>query len=729
MTVGIKGERIKDWRDWSAGIGYPLDDGQTPGLQYAEKLLGLRGELRVAPFKTTVTVGADAGHQYQYFFEEEVTTSGDPTFDATSAAVANNGAGAISWSHTVGSNDNRLLEVFLAFETGGSGTITASFEGAALTVYKSVTVSGLKLTLFHLTNPPSGAGTISFSGLTALGGKDLIGGATSWHNVDQNSPLGTAVTDSGTGTAVSSTVTTASGEQIADAVGAVGDVTFAAGADQTADRFLRKNQGTISAAGSTQAGADGGVVSHTISSSSVFAHIAAPIIGVTKASYLYAQHGRRLSGDTVSVSKLSLKKDDFGNLETGEHALTPLVLQGQPVRYAASADTNAFWWFPMGDNQKARRLEVVGDGAVSNDTLNASGTALGADHFSNLGNQVISLLTHSSNDNGGVRILSVDGDIGTEADWGAVFELGDRTERMAGVSGLGGLSWALATEGLFSFTNKGRARLVFEDFRAWRGMFDNIPMVPFLGGMLIPHPTGLLWFTPGELPINVGMEAKGGQSALPLVAAAELRGGRFMGTHAAGGFVWAIYQPDFSSTSVLVLCGYPTTNDPRVLTWQSVGTTTLADTQHLLGVFVTAQSKPVSALFNTPVAWFGDDDDLSYIVLDQRASPFRSRGDTHKVVTSAQAYFSELVFAEPTPLSALVVTTDDMASGDEWQMSLITEGGKESNLASIKADGRTVLKIDRHSVHRLVVRAQFTGTSTADRVPPSIKRVELYATL
>ncbi len=65
-----KGKLLKRWNDWSAGVGHLVDDGRTPGMMTASALLGLRGELRPAPFQTTVTVGSEAGHHYQYYFEE-----------------------------------------------------------------------------------------------------------------------------------------------------------------------------------------------------------------------------------------------------------------------------------------------------------------------------------------------------------------------------------------------------------------------------------------------------------------------------------------------------------------------------------------------------------------------------------------------------------------------------------------------------------------------------------
>src|SRR3989304_1191176 len=52
-------------------------------MYYASGLLGLPGELRVAPLKNTVAVGIDESHHYQYFLEEPIAAQ-NPTFDAAS---------------------------------------------------------------------------------------------------------------------------------------------------------------------------------------------------------------------------------------------------------------------------------------------------------------------------------------------------------------------------------------------------------------------------------------------------------------------------------------------------------------------------------------------------------------------------------------------------------------------------------------------------------------------
>jgi hypothetical protein len=292
--------------------------------------------------------------------------------------------------------------------------------------------------------------------------------------------------------------------------------------------------------------------------------IAVPLLGASPGpSYLYAQRGRKDDGGaTVLVNKVSLANNDFANLETGSHDLTPLTTPGQTVRY------QGYWWFPMGDNQKARRLQVVGSGAVANDTLDATGNQLGADHFANLGSQVAAALIHGGSDNGGIRILKLDGDIGTEADWGSVFEVGDRNERPAGLASLAGLSFVLNIEGLYSFDKNSRSGLVFEDFRAWRHVFDNIPIVPWQGGLVLSHPTGLLFWVPGELPVNIGLNADTGGSAIAPSGPSQLRGGRYHGLAPAGRFLYQIYQPDISSTTANVMVSYPRENNPRDLIHQ-----------------------------------------------------------------------------------------------------------------------------------------------------------------
>jgi len=499
--------------------------------------------------------------------------------------------------------------------------------------------------------------------------------------------------------------------------------TISLGADQSSIFNGDNTGGNLTAAASYETGATSVVHSYSfVTGATAYAMIGGIISGVPAgtSSYLYAMRAGRAGTTAGTMEKIALFNSTFATLESGSHALTNLTKAGQPTRY------QGFWWIPDGDEFDPRKLTVA-SGAVSADTLATSSawTSGGADHLGNMNGQMIAGLKDN-----GYAILAVDGTPTTTADWGSYFTVGDKNERPAAISGLSGLSFVLTVEGLLSFNNSGRSGLIFEDFRSWRNVFDNIPMPSWRGGLLIPHPTGLLYYTPGEIPVNVGIESKSGVGSIPPSGVTELHGGRYMGVHATGDYVWAVYQPLLSSTAALILCGYSKTRDPRNLTWQVVSTTTLQDAQHLLGIFVSAQSQPNSSTYNTPCAWYGDNDDLSYNILDQRAGPFRSRTDTHKVVTSGNAFLSEITLPEPMDLDKIALVVQDMAAGDEWQISaIINNDGSDINLgAPILGDGWHTRPFGERgkNVYRIMFHITWVATSSSARVPPTIRLMELW---
>ena len=710
---------VKRWNDWSAGVGYPIDDGQTPGMYNASGLLGLKGELRVAPKKNTVTVGIDESHHYQYFFEEPISAS-SPVWDASSTSQITNG-NTVTWSHTVAAQSNRILIVFIAFENASAPTVV-TYNGDNLTLFTSYTAGATDVWMYYIVAPDTGANNVVVT--TADVGIDAKVGAVSFYSVNQTSPIRGAFSDTSASGAGPATKTLVSGttEVVVGMMMTVASRTITLGAGQTSIFNGDNTGGDLTAAASYETGAASVVHSYSISSATAYAMIGGIIAGVPAgtSSYLYPIRGGRSGTTACAMEKIDLFNSSFATLEAGSHALTNLLKCGQPTRY------QSFWWIPDGDEFDPRKLTVA-SGAVAADTLAASSawTSGGADHLANMNGQMIAGLLAN-----GFAILGVDGTPTTTADWGSYFKVGDKNERPAAISGLSGLSFVLTVEGLFSFNSQSRSGLVFEDFRSWRNVFDNIPMPAWRGGLLIPHPTGLLYYTPGELPVNVGIETKA--EGMPASGVTELHGGRYMGVHATGDYIWAIYQPLLSSTNVLILCGYSQTGDPRQLTWQVMGTATLQDAQHLLGIFVSAQSQPLSSTYFTPTVWFGDNDDLGYHVLDQRAGPFRSRTDTHPVQTSAEAFMSEIEFPEPLNLTRLVVyTSEDRVSGDEWQISLIDQNGEDINVGAPMRSGsvRHERPINRHDISRLTLHTAFTGTSAASRVPPAIKRIELYGDL
>jgi hypothetical protein len=150
------------------------------------------------------------------------------------------------------------------------------------------------------------------------------------------------------------------------------------------------------------------------------------------------------------------------------------------------------------------------------------------------------------------------------------------------------------------------------------------------------------------------------------------------------------------------------------------------------GIHATAVGFPEASSEANPTVWFTDaangNQNLSYAILDSRGQPLRGRANTHKVVTSGDAWMSEIYFPEPQEINRVVVYAEDMADGDEWQIKAVYNGtGNDINIGRpIKASGRHERPIRRRDIYRLTLHVNFVGTSTSARVPPSIKRIELW---
>jgi len=142
---------LRTWDNWEQGIGHVRDDG-SPSLYTSDKILGLRGELRPAPAATQVTVAADPGHHYQYFFEEPVSAGQTPTFDAgsnDSSAAAS--PATLTWAHTVADQENRILVVCL-FHHNSAIPYSVTYDGVGLTRLRYVQTTASS-SIFYLTSP------------------------------------------------------------------------------------------------------------------------------------------------------------------------------------------------------------------------------------------------------------------------------------------------------------------------------------------------------------------------------------------------------------------------------------------------------------------------------------------------------------------------------------------------------------------------------------------------
>lgn len=710
-----KTQILKTWDDWSKGIGFLFDDPTNPGgMYFSSGILGLQHELRPAPFFNSVTMRetmnrlASAVNKNVAMVAAAVapaSSSVTVTFDSTKN---NSGAGATLTlaNHVVANQSNRYLFVFVSSVTNVPDTVVFNTtESLTLISTASETVSGYKTTLWGLAAPSVTTANIviTFSGATTA-----AGGSIGVYNASQTAPSGTALNtftssdeDSGYGIYVTPSSTR--------------DLIIACSTDQI-DGI---NSPSVQGPAETQAWRISGADPVSVGS------YRAPLSGFhsqyffeeTTSSgniYLYIERG---NSTTYYITKISLNNATFGQY-LGDHPPDTAIggIAGQPARY------QSFWYLPNRDVTLSKL--TVGNGDINEDTLLcvvSVGTSNG-EHLANLNHQLVAHLEDS-----GTRILSVDGNPAVDANWGQYFPCGDKNERATAIKGLEGATYILKKEGLYSFNNQGRSGLEFEDFRVWRNSFDNIPMSAWKKGLVIPHPSGLIFWAPGTFPTDIGLGNKQSSMASPVSGPPLFFGGRYHSTTAVADHIYAIYQPTPSSTTAYVLIGYLESADINNLVWQCLGSITLSSATLMSAVGVITSGKPDSTNYETPTLWFTNADVFQYIVLNNKAEPYRPRTETHRVQASGEVYLSELFFTTPHDLDKLVIYTQDMIEGDSWSVSMIADGNNDINVGSpITTNGRTELLINRHSVYRAMFHIAWASTVTSNRVPPTIKKIELY---
>lgn len=112
------------------------------------------------------------------------------TFDNSDARSLAAGSPTVSFSYTTTASANRVL-LAASHNNGGGATVTAvTYNTVGLTNVGTTT----GMILWRLTAPSSGANTLSFS-VSLYDG--VLVAASTWSSVDQTTPLGTVVTNSG----------------------------------------------------------------------------------------------------------------------------------------------------------------------------------------------------------------------------------------------------------------------------------------------------------------------------------------------------------------------------------------------------------------------------------------------------------------------------------------------------------------------------------------------------
>ncbi|TMB71155.1 MAG: hypothetical protein E6J43_00005, partial [Chloroflexi bacterium] len=154
-------------------------------------------------------------------------------FDAGSACTPGNSAN-FTWSHTVGSGNDRLLVVGLSLAPRQNQKVqSVSFNGQPLSQVAFRNNSNeSRAEVWQLIAPASGTHNIVAT-MTSATAAETVCGATSWTGVDQADPIGSVIEAKGTSNQASVNVPTTSGDVVQDVLAVSGDVTATVGSGQT----------------------------------------------------------------------------------------------------------------------------------------------------------------------------------------------------------------------------------------------------------------------------------------------------------------------------------------------------------------------------------------------------------------------------------------------------------------------------------------------------------------
>jgi cellulose synthase/poly-beta-1,6-N-acetylglucosamine synthase-like glycosyltransferase len=148
---------------------------------------------------------------------------------------------SLSWSHTTGSQSNTLLIVGVALQNETDSVSTVTFNGTtSLSKVPNAQIScsaSCRSELWYAVNPPASTTANIVVSITGSA-TSIVGGAVTLYNVDQTTPLGTAVTNADTGstaTSFSITVPTAANQLVIESVagGGAGSLGWVPNSSQT----------------------------------------------------------------------------------------------------------------------------------------------------------------------------------------------------------------------------------------------------------------------------------------------------------------------------------------------------------------------------------------------------------------------------------------------------------------------------------------------------------------
>lgn len=193
-------------------------------------------------------------------------------FDASPSAVTGSAVETKTWAHTC-TGSNLILIVGLAFRSTVS-SVSVTYNGVAMTSVGDTAAgpTGGVVYMFRLVNPATGANNVVANWTTA---SNMVGGSMSFTGVSQSDPIGTPTTATGTASPATTTVSSATGELVVDALSS-NAVLPSVGADQTT-RYGPTLSTNVYGAGSTEAGASSVTMSWTFGSAANWGIVAVPL--------------------------------------------------------------------------------------------------------------------------------------------------------------------------------------------------------------------------------------------------------------------------------------------------------------------------------------------------------------------------------------------------------------------------------------------------------------------
>jgi subtilisin-like proprotein convertase family protein len=176
------------------------------------------------------------------------------TVQNASKTSANGATTATITSFNPGGASNRVLVVGLTFGQGAPTGVSVTYGGVALSLASgtSATNGNAHTEIWYLTSPSTTPANVV---ATWTGSHDVVMGAVAFNGADQSTPIVNGTTASGTSTALSVTITSASGDMTMNTVGTLSVTSPFLSAPTKTQQWLDTTPTTVKGGGSTAAGA------------------------------------------------------------------------------------------------------------------------------------------------------------------------------------------------------------------------------------------------------------------------------------------------------------------------------------------------------------------------------------------------------------------------------------------------------------------------------------------